>query len=250
MVYYRLDNIKTRMPNPPSDADIDEYGADVDAMIDTVLRAHLGKSDVDDRQIVLPFTAIGTVIQPTNKKDDFLEVTVTDDSGNGTFTPSSTLLKARSITLKDSTAANQRLDSLDGYSFGDVICFILQSGETVDIKHNTTIGNRFINLGAADKTLSEDIPVYYEKRNDANGGSWFELAALATPAGFNTITIPMDLDLQRLADDTVIGLIREDNANEFEVIDRAKKALQIELNKRFGYSRDIPFNVEAVSQVS
>lgn len=85
-----------------------------------------------------------------------------------------------------------------------------------------------------DSMIDNALRNHLGNNNAAGVAIVLPLTSLTTPA--------IDVEIQKIADDTVIGLIRSDNANDHEILDRAEKRIKSYLIKRFGYSRDIAFD--------
>lgn len=276
-VYSRIENIRPRLnlPKVGTPAKFDEsqddiisiHQVDVDNEINGMLRQKLGKTDKDGRLFKLPLTQTGSKIRITNPKSEFHELEIETVSAFGkitvvkkfsnltvptrTFEPHDTPPASfHSISVKDNTDANQRLDALDGFEIGAVIAMIKSAGETINVQHNSAIDNRFITLDTNPLALSENSPFYFEKKADADGGSWYQLESTQNIGGFNSVTIPMDSRLFKKAEDLVIGSYRRDTAENDKKYDDALLALQNHLDERFGITINIAIDPLTISEGS
>ena len=98
--------------------------------------------------------------------------------------------------------------------------------------------------------MTENQPVYFEKRADANGGSWYQLSDTQNIGGFNTVTIPMDSRLFKIAEDLVIASYRQDTAENSEKYDKALERLDGHLDARFGITISIDIDPLSISEGS
>jgi hypothetical protein len=225
---------------------------DIENIINGKLRQKLGRVDKDGRLIILPLSDVGTKIRITNTKSEFKSIEIESNVSNfgiltvikksnsnvvqtpRQFTPHNpSPASFRSVSVKDNVFANQRLDSLIGFEVGDVICIIAGEGQTVNVKHNTVLDDRFKTISAADVLLLENTPIYFEKRMDSDGGSWYELESIIQ-SGFNTVTIPNDVRLVKKGSDGVIGVFRYDTAENKERHDNSMNEIDLYLDERFG----------------
>ena len=273
--YSIIDNIRPRLGLPKIGVNYDTsqddvigiHQADVDNIVNSKLRQKLGRHDKDGRLLVVPLATSGSKVRITNPKSEFHELEIETVTGLGkitvvkkisdvslpprTFEPYvSPPASYRSISAKDNSDANQRLDALDGFEVGAVIALIKPAGQTVSVQHNSSIDSRFMTISLAAVSLSENAPIYFEKRSDANGGSWYELAALSTSGGFNTVTIPSDAYLQKIAEDLVIASYRKDTAENSDKYDQELRRLDGYLDQRFGITINIGIDPTSISEGS
>jgi len=111
-------------------------------------------------------------------------------------------------------------------------------GETTD-----ALDPLIVSLGEdVDAMINTELQNHLGKTNAAGTAIIFPLTTLTTPS--------IDRDIQKIADDTVIGIIRDDNANNPDILERAEKRLQKHLVKRFGYSRDLPFDFTGLKGIT
>lgn len=277
-VYSRIENIRPRLGLPKvgtpqkfdksQDEIISLHQIDVDNMMNGKLRQKLGKADKDGRLLKLPLTQTGSKVRITNAKSEFhsleietvntfSKITVVKKFSNislppRTFEPySRPPASFRSISVSDNSDANQKLNALDGFEIGAVIALIVSSGETINVQHNSSIDNRFMLIdGTSPLPLTENSPFYFEKRADANGGSWYQLSDVQNIGGFNSVTIPMDSRLFKHAEDLVIASYRQDTAENSDKYDKALERLDNYLDDRFGITVNIDIDPLTISEGS
>lgn len=272
--YSYFPDIATRLGFPTIDSSSSEaihiglIQEDIENIINGKLRQKLGRFDKDGRLIVLPLSDVATKVRITNTKSEFKEITIESDTSNfGILTvinkSNSNIIQTpkqfnphnpapssfRSVTIKDNPSLNGRLDNLIGFEIRDVICLIVSKGETVNVKHNTALDDRFKTLSTTDLPLTENSPIYFEKRTDADGGSWYELESIVQ-SGFNTVTIPNDIRLIQKGTNAVIGLYREDTAENSEKEEKAMNAIDDYLDERFGITINSRLDPKTISEGS
>ena len=108
-----------------------------------------------------------------------------------------------------------------------------------------------VKLRVSDDSLRDEIQIYMHEidqlvtnriRNKIGEHNIYG-QAIVYPLTFNTVP-PVDLELKAIANDLVVAKIRLQNAEKPLLWDSAVKVLDDYLEKRFGWTRDIPFTPE------